>query len=438
MSAPQNADRYLTKRWTYADPATDTEIYYVRPGGDDNNDGRTELTAFATLERALHFMAIAAVNVAVIIDITGMTVSAASVLNIGGTTLGGVNFDIDLTATSPNNFYSRAHRQIRAEPQLVQALNVTGSVTNPTSGITTLTVTDALVANALKGTIAIGANLGEYGTIRSNSGGAGPNTVEVCNISGINAPVGAYGPGATLNFGVGANPFEQAIYLLALCDWTLQGLRITSNGPKPCAVTVLGAAPVTFLFCDIDGIQIENRAPTFIDACYVHNGTFAQDGGGVRGSQSYFDGLNYLCHGSGADGLTEFIACCFDASLTPFGGGNVESAYNFSIENCEFDSAVTVAVQAIGNVSRLNNVVVSNSGSSGIVAQDGVTLTLSNVQGTTNANYGLEAYYGAIVKRTNGTGVSGGINDIFVGGIGAAAWTDIPIAGGDQLVSVGA
>lgn len=435
MSKPLNADHYLTKRWPYGTAAI---VYYVRPGGDDNNDGLTPATAFATLERALHFMAIAEVNESVIVDVTGMTISGNSVLNIGGTTLGGLNFDLDLTATSPNNFFSKTHRQIRSDLSLVQALNVTGQVTNPTSGITTLTVTDALVANALRGKFAVGTNLGEYGTIRSNTGGAGPNTIEVCNIVGLNTPIGVYEPGATLTFGDAANGFEQAIYLLALCDWNLQGLTITSNGPKASSLSVYGTAPVHLTLCAIDGLQISNHATTTIDGCYVHSHTYAQDGGTVSATQTLFRSLNWLCHGSGASGLNEFIGCCFDASTAaPFGGGNVESAYNFGVENSEFDSSVQSAVQAIGNVSRLNNCVISNSGASAVIAQDNATLTLNNVQGTGNANYGVEAYYGAMVKATGGTAVTGGIDDLFVGAVGAASWAAVPVTDLDQLVRVG-
>lgn len=435
MSAPQNADRYLTKRWPTSTPAL---VYYVRTGGDDNNDGLTALTAFATLERALHFMAIAQVNEEVIIDLgSDMVISGASILNLGGTTLGGLKFDLDLTATSPNNFFSKHHRQIRSELVLVSALDVTGQAFDATSGILTLTVSDALVANALRGRFAVGSALGEYGTIRSNTGGAGPNTIEVCNLVGMTLPVGAYRPGATLTFGDAANPFEQAIYLLALCDWTLQGLTITSNGPKPTALGVSGAAPVALVLCDIEGLQVTNRAATTIDGCYIHDRTFAQDGGSIRALQSYFRSLSWLCHGSGGDGLNEIVGCCIDASTAaPFGGGNVESAYNFGCENCEFDGAAQAAVQAIGGVSRLRDCVVSGSAANGILVQDNAVLSLTNVQGTGNAGYGVVLTNGAIVKAT-GSGVTGTLNDLFVGDIGAAAWTDAPLTDTDQLCRVG-
>jgi hypothetical protein len=435
MAKPLNVDRYLTRRWAYG---TTPLVYYVRPAGSDNNDGLSPATAFATLEWALHWMSIAEVNQSVVIDVTGMTVSGNSVLNLGGTTLGGLNFDLDLTATAPNNFFSKAHRQIRSDLSLVQALNVTGQAFDAVSGILTLTVADALVANALRGRFAVGSVLGEYGTIRSNTGGAGPNTIEVCNILGLTAPVSAYAPGATLTFGDAGNFFEQAIYLLALCDWNLQGLTIASNGPKAASLSIYGAAPVHLTLCSIDGIQISNRAQTTIDGCYVHSHTFAQDGGSISATQTLFRSLNWLCHGSGASGLNEFVGCCFDASTAAaFGGGNVESAYNFGVENSEFDSAAQSAVQAIGGVSRLNNCVVSNSASSGIVAQDNAVLTLNNVQGTGNANYGVEAYYGAMVKRAGGTAVTGGIDDVFAGAIGAVAWAATPVTDLDQLVRVG-
>lgn len=435
MAKPLNADRYLTRRWPYGS----TEIvYYVRPGGDDDNNGLTELTAFATLERALHFMSIAEVNQSVIVDITGMTINATSVLNIGGTTLGGVNNDLDVTATSPNNFFSRRHRQIRAELQLSQALTVTGSSFDATSGILTLTVSTALVANALRGLFAVGAGLGEYGVIRSNTGGAGPNTIEVCNTVGLSNPVGAYTTGATMTFGDPANFFEQAIYLQALCDWTIQGITITSNGPKATAIGVLGCTSVSLTLCDIAGIQIAGRGPTVIDSCLVRDETYAQDGGGVRATQSLFRALNFLCHGNGGDGLNEFVASCFDANNDPFGGGNVESQFNFYVASCEFANNVGGAIQAIGGVSRVQDTVIENNGGSGVTAQDGATVTLDNVQGSGNVGYGAVVRYGAQIKRENASAVTGTLDDIFVGTVGAAGWGDIPITDLDELARIGA
>lgn len=439
MAKPFDAERYLTRRWAYGTAAL---IYYVRPGGSDTNDGLTPATAFATLERALHFMAISDVNLPVVIDVTGMTganaISGNSVLNLGGNTLGGLSFDLDLAATSPNNFFSRQSHQIRSDLALVQGLTVTGSAFNATTGLLTLTVSDALVANALRGKFAVGSVLGEYGCIRSNTGGAGPNTIQVANIIGLTNPVGAYEPGATLRFGDAANFFEQAIYLNALSDWSLQGLFIESNGPKATAINIWPNAPVYLTLCDVAGMSVRSGSgQVVIDGSYIHDQTFAQDGGSISAAQSYFRSLSFLCHGSGDAGLNEWIGVMFEG-CTPFGGGNVESNCSFEVQNAQFDGALTNAVQALFGVSRLRNTIIQNSGASGVVARNPVALTLDNVQGTGNVGYGLEAYYGAIVRNAGATAITGTLNDVVVGAVGAATWAGTPITDADQLVRVGA
>lgn len=441
MSAPQNADRYLTKRWPYG---TSGIVYYVRPGGNDNNDGLSPATAFATLERALHFMAIAEVNESVIVDVTGMTgadaISGESVLNLGGTTLGGMNFDRDVTVVPPGDlFFSRRHRQIRAELQLVQALDITGQAQDPTTGLLTLTVSDAIAPGALVGKFAVSGALGEYGTIASHTDGAGPNTIQVACVTTFSVPAGtgAYAPGATIRFGDPANAFEGAIYLNALCDWTLQGLLIESNGPKAAAIAIWPQSPVDFLFCDIEGIEMnEGGGVVSFECCYLHETNFIHDGATVYATQSVFRELTFLCHGSGAAGLTEIVACMFGLILTPFGGGNVESRYSFYVTQCQFDNAVNAAVQAWFGISRIQQTVIQNSGGSAVVATNHVTLYLDNVQGGANVGYGVEATLGAIVSASNGTAVTGTIDDLLVGDLGAAAWADAPLSDTDQLVAV--
>lgn len=401
-------------------------VYYVRPAGNDANDGRTPATAFATLGRALKQFPLALVNQPIVIDITGMTITANEVLNLGGATLGGLSFDLDLTATSPNNFFSRHARQIRSEVVLNTALNVTAQAFDAVSGILQLTVSNALALNALRGKFAIGAGLGEYGVIQSNTGGAGPNTIEVANIVGMTLPVGAYDPGATLTFGNAGNFFEQAIYLNALCDWTFQGIRITSNGPKATAIGVWPQAPVSFTLCEIAGIDIEaGPGVVNLDGCYMNGQTFAQNGATMTVQQSFFRGVSFLCHGSGASGLNEWIGNILDG-CSAFGGGNVESRYTFEVQNMRVVNGTGNGVQALFGVSRLVNSTIDNCAGSGIGASNHVFLTLSNVQGAGNVGYGLEASRGAYVDGTNGTAIAGTINQVLVGGAGAFAWAAMP------------
>lgn len=439
MAKPANAERYLTRRWAYGTAAL---IYYVRPGGSDNNAGLSPAAAFATLERALHFMAISDFNMPVIVDVTGMTganaLTASSVLNLGGNALGALSFDLDFTATAPNNFYSRRSKQIRSELVETQALNVTGQAFNATTGLLTLTVADALVANALRGNFAVGSVIGEMGAIRSNSGGPGPNTIQVANIVGLTGPISAYEPGATLRYGDAANFFEQAIYLNALSDWNLQGLRIESNGPKAVALSIWPNASVDLVMCDITGLEINaGGGHVTLDCCYVHDQTFSQDGATATAQQSYFRSLTFLCHGSGGSGLNEWIGDMIE-SCSPYGGGNVESNYTYEMQNCQIDSGTDEGVHALFGVSRIRDTIIQNCLKSGIKADSGVTLYLDDVQGTGNVGYGVEAYYGAIVRNQSGTAITGTLNDTYVGSVGATAWGATPVTDLDQLVRVGA
>lgn len=428
-----NADRILTRRWPYGSAAL---VYYVRPGGDDNNSGLSAVDAFATLSRALHFMAIADVNVSVVIDVTGMAISASEVLNLGGTTLGAINFDLDVGATAPNNFYSRRQRQIRSELVLSTPLTVTGQSFDAVSGILRLTVSDALIANSLQGLFAVGSVLGEFGNIQSNTGGVGPNTIEVANITGLTGPIGAYNYGATLQFGDAGNFFEQALYLNSLCDWNFQGLRITSNGPKTASVTVFPVAPVNFTLCRLDGVQLlEGPGVVTVDGCYV-TGTWAQDGATASVRQSFFHNVTFLCHGSGASGLNEWIGNIMQG-CSPFGGGNVESRYTFEAQNVRITGGADEGVHARFGVSRLRNVTIDNQLKSAIDVTGTTTLVLDNVQGSGNAGFGVVATYGAMVRRAGGTAVTGTTNDVFVGALGALAWAATPATDPDQLVRVG-
>jgi hypothetical protein len=425
-------------------PAAEADlIFYVRPGGSDNAAGTTPATAFATFDRAVREMDLYSVNRSVILDVTDMiganAITGNYVQQLAGTNLGGIRFDLDLTATSPNNFFSRSHRQIRSELALDTELEVTAQAFDATSGILQLTVADALVINELRGLFAVGSVLGEYGVIQSNSGGAGPNTIEVANIIGLTAPVGAYGPGAELGFGDALNPFEQAIYLLAMCDWNLQGLRIVSNGPKAASISVWPNAPVHFTLCEIEGLEInEGSGTVYLDACFLNGASFIQDGATLTSQQSYYFSTSFLCHGSGASGLNELVGNIFEACITGFGGGNAESRYSYQMENCRFASMSNEGAFALFGNSRIEDSTFNLCNKSAIVATNQVVLLLVNVQGVGNTGFGCEASYGAIVRNSGGTAVTGTTNDISVGALGANTWAATPLTDLDQLVRVGA
>ncbi len=429
LGAPSTvfADRYLVKRWPAGSPPL---VYYVRPGGSDSNDGKTPTKAFATFEHGLQQLSVAEVNHPVVLDITGMTVSANSILNLGGTTLGGIDNGFDMTAaTAPNNFVSRRHRQIRSELVLQQPLNVSTQSFDMTDGFLTMHVADVLVPGNLRGKFAIGSEIGEWGVIVDNTA----DTVTVARLSALTEPIGVYKPGATLTFGDSADFQNQAIYLLALCDWGLQGLELRSQG-KATALTIHPIAPVDLTLCHVQGLAIEDGGRVALDGVYVDGGTFSHSGGTVSAIQSFFRGSRLICHGSSASGLNEWIGVGF-SGCSAFGAGNFESRYSFQMENCRISNSTAAGLAVLFGTSRARNTRIEGSAGPAVLAA-GAHMLLDNVQGNGNAR-GVEARHGANVRLANGTAVTGAAGDVVVGALGARTYTQLPATDLDQLVRVG-
>lgn len=434
-------NRLITQQWPYG---TAPLVFYVRPTGSDTNNGTSALTAFATFPRAQREMNLYSVNQPVIIDITGMdgadAITITDVLNLGGDNLGGISFDRDVTVVPPGDlFFSRRHRQIRAELQLIQNLTITSQALDATTGLLTLTVSNVLVANALRGLFAISAVLGEYGTIQGNSGGAGPNTITVaCSTTfSVTAGAGAYAPGGTIVAGNAGNFFEGATYLNALCDWGLQGIYLSSGNTKTAAIQVWPNAPVDFIFCDIEGINLKAGAGTVtIESCYLHDYSFIHDGAEMAVYQSCLREMTFLCHGSTASGINEWQATMFDLCGT-FGGGNVESRYTFEMQRCQVNLGTDEGVSATFGNSRMQDCKIQNCSKSAITATGPVHLTLTNVDGTGNTGYGVEAYLGAFITAASTTSVTGSTNDVYIGDLGATTWAAVTAAPGSAITDVG-
>jgi hypothetical protein len=433
-------NRLITRPWA-ADEAE--LVFYVRPGGDDNNDGLTALTAFATFPRAMRELDLYSVNRSCGIDCTGMTIDLDELVQSGGAQLGSINSGINLAATSPNNFFSKRNRFIRSELNPVIAeLDVTAQAFDPITGLITLTVSDALAPNQLVGMFAVGAVLGEYGVIGEHTDGAGPNTILVANQVGLTEPVGAYEPGASITTGDAADFFEQCWNHNALADWTFQGLSILHPDGKVASITVWPNAPVTFTLCAINGMTLmAGGGVVTIDACHIQS-FFAQDGATCSVTQSFFQNVDFLCHGSGSSGLNEWVGSIF-RGCAPFGGGNIESRYTFFMTGCDIAEGTGAGVQVIFGTSRLVDCEINDCVGSGVYVDQQATVYLDNVQSsdTPNGDFGCEAYFGSFVRNFNGTSVTGAGGDIVVGALGVQTWAAVSgaaLTDLDQLVRAGA
>lgn len=442
MAKDFDADRYITKRWPY----NDQSVRYVNATtGNDANDGLTPATAWQTLEKGLASFAIAGVNKSWVLDITG-TFTGANTLNIGGTMLAGLNYDLDLAATGPDNFISRSSCQIRSSPMVViDPITISGGSAQATTGLRIVNVTNVLVAGAHVGQMLLGSGLAEWARIIDNT----VNTITIATTTdpaGWTGPVGIYTEGATIEYGDAANFFEGATYLVALCDWAFTGIAFTSNaGAKYAAFEVIANAPVYFTQCSFDGIYLRGGPgyATF-DCCdfYSSGGGGAQgynhDGSSVIVRQSTFRDLEFLCHGSSDSGNNSFIQCGFAGGLLPFGGGNVESRFSFGMNQCYFDGFTNDAIHVLFGNTRIQNTLIENTTGDAIqVENSSVKLRLDNVDGSTgNSAYGIRILNGAQVDVDAATSVTGASGDILLGDAGAITYAAVPAVDLGQLVRV--
>lgn len=439
MSKDFFADRFTTKRWPY----NDESIRYVRSAtGNDANDGLTPATAWQTLEKGLESFAIAAPNKIWTLDLAG-TFTGPNTLNIGGSQLSGLDYDLDLAATGPDNFLARSTCQMRAAVEaIITPITISGGSAQPTTGLRIVNVTNVLVAGAHAGQLLLGEGLAEWGRIITNT----VNTITVAtssNPSGWTGTVGIYTEGATIEYGDAANFFEGATYLLALTDWAFTGIAFRSTAAsKVTAIDIIAHAPVYFTQCSFEGIYLKGGAGVVtLDACDIYDSagqSYAHDGSTVVARQSTFRGLAYNCHGTGESGVTQYTECGFVDGTMPFAGGNVESRFSFTMAACYFDGFGDDAIHVLFGNTRIQNTRIENTTGDAIQVENaGTNLTLVNVDGTTgNTGVGVRILNGAQVNVDAGTSVTGAGGDIVLGDAGTIAYAAVPAVDLGQLVRV--
>lgn len=430
------AERFITERWPYDDQT----IRYVRSAtGSDNNDGLTPGTAWQTLEKGLESFAIAGVNKSWVLDLAG-TFTGANTLNLGGTQLAGIDADLDVAATGPDNFIAYSSCQLRASlDEVVPAINITGTALQPTTGFYILTVSNALVAGAHEGQILAGTGLLEWARIIRNTVNTITVAVSLSNPSTWTAPA-IYQEGATISYGDAGNFFEQATYLITLCDWSFSGIAFTSNGAaKDSAINVISNATTFFQGCSFRGLYLQGGSGlvTF-DTCDVYDKLYGHDGSSVLWRNSTFRDLGYRCHGANTNGNNSWIDCAFTGGLDPFGEGNVESTFYFNLTRCWFDDSADDAIHVLFGNTRLVDVRIENTAGDCIeVANPSVRLTCTDVDGTTgNLGVGIRALRGAYVTVDGATSVTGALGDLSIGDVGIVTYAALPIVDLGQLVRV--
>lgn len=429
------SDRFILLTWPTGEAAL---TWYVRPGGDDNNDGTTALTAFATIARALREVPLYAANRPTVIDVTGMTIAIAELLQLGGGSLGSTinTYSTPVVPDLPN----RRQVQIRADLDPVQVLNVTSQVADPATNLTTLTVSDAITPGALDDLILVDTD-GGIGPIVKNgyTSGAGPNTIYVSSATTFAAVTTAYQPGATLTFGDPTQGLDGAIHLTALADWSFRGLGFASTAAsKTAALTVWAHQPVDIYACVLDGLHLVGGASQVLAyGSIVRNGGLIIEGGANLVAQKTTGHDLTLTCVRGRATLSEVVL----DTCSPFGAGAGSSSSQFSSEvsQAEIRNGTGAAVQCRFGTWALSNLRCTDNLGSGVYVLGAFEVTMTTVVGTGN-DYGLECLRNASVTTDSSTDVTGASGDVYLGNAGTFAWTDfsptLPITDTEQLVRV--
>lgn len=427
------SNRFITLTWPVGTTAL---TWYVRPGGDDNNDGTTALTAFATLARALREVPLYGANQPTIIDVTGMTIAVAELLQLGGGALGATinTYAAPVVPDLPN----RRQVQLVADLTEVRAFTVTAQADDGITGLATLTVAEAIGPNEIDDLLMLDGS-GHLGPVVEYTTGAGPNTIYVASTAAFDAAVSAYAPGASLTYGVTAQGLDGAIHLNALADWSFRGLSLAStDDAKQAAITVWAHQPVDFYACTLNGLHTAGgAAPVTLYGCVVRNQGLIVEGGASLLLQNVFGrGLTMTC----ARGHATLDQVVFDA-CSPFGAGAGSSSSQFSAEitRAEVRNGTGAGIKCLFGTWALSNLRCTDNFGSGVYVLGALEVAMTAVVGTGN-DYGLECIRNASVTTDSTTAVTGGSGDVYLGNAGTFAWADfspvLPETDIEQLVRV--
>lgn len=425
------SNRFILLDWPVGTAAL---TWYVRPGGSDDNDGTSALTAFATLGRALREVPLYGSNRPSVIDVTGMTIAAAELLQLGGGALGSTigTYAAPVVPDLPN----RRQVQLRADLTAVQALTVTSQATDPATNLATVTVAEAINPGDLDDLILVDED-GGVGPIVEYTSGAGPNTIYVASATTFAAAATAYAPGATLTYGDPAQGMDGAIHLTALADWSFRGLALASTAAsKTAALTIWAHQPVDLYACVLDGLHlVGGAAQVFMYGSIVRTGSLVIEGGARFYAQKLFGRNLTLDCDRGHAALDQIV---FDA-CTPLGAGSNSSQFSAEVTQAEVRNGTGAAIQCRFGTWSLSGVRCTNNLGSGVYVLGAMEVAMTTVVGTGN-DYGLECLRNASVTTDSSTDVTGASGDVLLGSAGTFAWTDfpptIPLTDVEQLVRV--
>lgn len=406
-------------------------IFYVDAAtGNDSNDGKSKSGAFKTLQRVFQEIRNNVTGLRQIINLSG-TFEINEALTFPVVNAGQDDGLVVGSEHGPNNYYSEALMQLRADVELVQGVTVSGTTSDPDTDFTTVTVDEVLVPNAHVGQFLIGAGIYEHGAIVENT----ENTITIAtDYTTFTGPVGIYKPGAEIISGDPNNFYNGATTIVtATTNWFISGIKFTStDNSKSIALTILGPADVTVQQCTFAGIRIEgitNGGPTF-DCCSFmpsaagHNPSHIVRScsfGSVQLRHSYYENLSFEWDTSWIIIYGAHFEACRDAVSRNHGTGGIVDVDKFAINN-----ATGIGLRSrYRNRTTLANGRIDNSADHAIEIISG-THSISNVAGSGNGGFGCNITHGAQVAVGGVTTVSGTSGEVSLGGSGAVTWDSAP------------
>lgn len=403
-----------------------TRTVYARPGGSDADGDGSLANPYATIARAFQDIPRAYDGVQYVLDCTGVTEQvAARYLFPIMVAPGQSRLDVSLAGEF---LQWTAPFVLKADPTVVQSINLTGQSADPVTGLKTLTdTTQAWTPNEHVGRMVVGSGFLQIGVIASNTA----TQLEIAGNAAFTDPVRIVEPSATIELTDVAETLS-ATLIQAPTEMVISGIafRHANAASYAASVWLTGGVQQIFNLCSFEGMYAETQV--LADACWFRDrgGSTKEtynSGGELRGRFCLFQNQEFRQYGSAGTGNSGPFASIFD-DCTPVGhGGNNEPELSFEVNNCDIRNAKTAGVSYLGGGRcSVRDTNINNSGSSAVAASGPGLLQLNNVQGAGNNGYGAAVERGAAIEALGGTAVTGTSGDVNLGGAGVTLWGAAP------------
>lgn len=393
--------------------------YYVRPAGDNANDGLTPATAWATLAYAKTHIPAFYNNGGFVIDVTSVneTLTAAIGIPIAGPFFG----------SSPGSLLGfngafTIHSDL-VDFLTIAVVDIVSVTTHATTGQKTINTTGGLVPGQL-----VGKKVTQSGVLRGvvKRNTASAITTSAATLDAL-SPITLSDPGATLwelsltGGGIGLTIVEG----VALKSTLFNGLTLEQCTSRPFVA-----------MCDVDTwLENEGVGPhlyqSYIKASVEagNNASFTQDAVATR---SFFKGVDFS---SGGADLSFDLNTAALESCGPACGNLSEGSVFARISGTEFLTPTSHAIllDSPGIVS-LDSCTIDGSASAPIRVTTAAQVSLSNIPaGVGNLSLGVLLAGGARCEATSTVALTASLGNVSIGSLGARTWAAVTAAPGNRI-----